>query len=122
MSTAVAELQRNAGVMAEAGKAQNRIVDATAIAAETMRSQVALVGHGIESTAAVGEESAAIAQEVSASTEEQSAGVEDMSSGAQSLVVQSTVLKGLVGRFILREAKQQAQRELPAARHLSRVG
>jgi methyl-accepting chemotaxis protein len=104
VSVAVGELKRCVDVMSEIGKNRNKIVDDTAAAVETMRERTQLMGNGIQSTAAVSEESAASAEEVSASTEEQTASVEEISAGAQELAAVADRLHELVRHFTLETA------------------
>jgi methyl-accepting chemotaxis protein len=101
ITTANEALTRNTALLKERAAERSVITAETGKAAAAMRMQADQVGHGIEGTAAVSEQSAASAEEVSASTEEQTASVEEMHAEAAELASLASSLKEMVGQFKL---------------------
>jgi methyl-accepting chemotaxis protein len=95
------EMGEHVQVVTAMGSKRNQIDENTREATELMRTHFAQLSHGIESAAALSQQSAASAEQVSASTEEQTASAEEMSASAQELAALAHELEERVEHFKL---------------------
>jgi methyl-accepting chemotaxis protein len=82
------------------------ITEQNTAATEQLTAASAQVAAAMESISSVTEQSSAAAEEVSASTEEMSASIEEISVSAQNLADTADNLSELVGKFMLREIRE----------------